>query len=307
MSEKQAWDRQWRGHVLSTCGHHADPKAGRKISLGWKEFFKTLPGHATILDIGTGNGILPLMAVEVSQKLHKDFEIHGADQAAVNPVHTLPEFAPQLERVVFHPETPTERLPFQDKAFDAVTGQHALEYGDIEKSVTEVSRVLKEDGHMRFLMHAGEGEIVGGNLCKIEQCRYLLEEAKIFTSVKTAVEKALAGDPEAGAALKAVLDKTRQRFTKDPAHQDLFSLLDLLWDAFEHFRAHPDRQALARWTAENRAETEAQMVRIEALRDAAVKEGEARRIAELFEGKGHPAHAEPVTDNGTLLGWLVEG
>ncbi len=145
-SKKQAWDRQWRGKILSTCAQHMDQDAGREAGAGWAEFYGSLPKGAKILDLGTGNGLLPLIALQVSDGAGKAFEVHGADFADIDPVKALPDHAPHLRRVTFHPGCPNEKLPFAAGTFDAVTAQHAFEYGDPKKSAAEVASVLKQKG-----------------------------------------------------------------------------------------------------------------------------------------------------------------
>ncbi len=307
---KWAWDRQWRGNLLSTCLVHADREGGRAVIEGWAAFFTGLPEGAKILDAGTGNGFLALLALDVSDQLERNFEIHGSDYAAINPVAAVPEQSELLNRIRFHPETPSENLPFEDGTFDALTAQHALEYGDMTKSIAEISRILKKGGRVRFLMHAAKSEIIRANAPKVAQCRYVLEEIRLFEIAEAAVEEALAGKGDGGRGLKEALSQTANKFRDDANTRDLTELLGLLWGAFEGRANFPDVAAFKTWLDENRAETKAQMLRIEAMREAALtKEGAENLIAEMkssgFKDVTLREDKDPKT--GALTGWLVEG
>jgi len=307
--QKKAWDRQWRGKLLSTCLMHGDREASRTVIDGWVAFFAGLPVAAKILDVGTGNGFLPLLALEVSEKLGKKFEIHGSDYAAIDPVRAIPEQKDKFSRIVFHPETPTEHLPFEEASLDAITAQHALEYGDIEKAVGEAARVLKPGGKVRFALHAAESEIVTANLPKINQCRYILEEGKLFEAAEAAVRDALAGKGDKGEALGSALSEAANKFRGDANTGDLEELLGLLWGAYEARENFPDFAAFKAWLDENRAETEAQLVRIEAMRDAALHREEAENLKTQLKqaGFGDVALDAEQAPGGKQTGWLIEG
>lgn len=309
-TRKWAWDRQWRGNLLSTCCNHSDPATGHAIIRGWEVFFAALPAGAKILDIGTGNGFVALIAAGVSMKENKAFDIHGADYAAIDPLKALQDQAAAFRGVTFHPGTATENLPFEGQSFDAVTAQHALEYGDLEKSLGEIARVLKQGGGSRFLIHAAGGEIVSANLPKIAQCQYLLEDARLFEIAERAVLEALGGQGDDGAALKAALEAASAKFKTDANTRDLMELLELLWGAYEARENFPDVAAFKTWIVENKAETEAQKLRIEAMAAAALTRAGAEGLVSVMQTLGFKdvvLTTSEAPDTNGLIGWLIEG
>lgn len=279
-----------------------DQDAGREAGAAWAEFFGGLPSGAKILDLGTGNGLLPLIALQVSDGAKKDFEVHGADFADIDPGKALPEHAPHLARITFHPGAATEKLPFPDASFDAISAQHAFEYGDPEKSAAEVARILKKGGKIRFLMHASDSEIIKANVCKIEQSRYILEDIKLFDLTLEA------GKTGQGEALRAALGMTRDRFEQDRNKVDLDQLLELLWGAYEQRDKFQSRDAFQHWITENKAELAAQKVRIEALMNAALDKAGVEALEKSFKALGFEVKTSPVNAKvGGQVGWLLEG
>ena len=307
-TDKWAWDRQWRGSLVSTCLLEGDSETGDAFVQGWGNFFSNLPKGAKILDIGTGNGFVPLIALEVSDRAGKKFEIHGADMAVIDPARALPDQAEQLSRISFHTEAPSENLPFEDETFGAITGQHALEYADLNKAVPEIARILKPSGAVRFLVHAADGDIVKSNLPKIEQCRYLLEEIDLFSIAERAVEDALKGQGDQGAVLKEALKNAADQFKGDANIKDLMELLNLLRGAFEQRNHFPDLATFKNWLSENKRETEAQMIRIIAMKEAALNEASANVLAKSFQGEGFEnVRLEPLYAGANqLIGRVLE-
>ena len=103
-----AWEREWRGNILSSSVHALDPETGARLTQGWAGFFAVLPEGARVVDTGTGNGLIPLIALEVSDRRKKNFDIHGADLAAIDPARAVPGQAALLREITFHGGTPTE-------------------------------------------------------------------------------------------------------------------------------------------------------------------------------------------------------
>ena len=123
------WESYYRGGALVSCPMGLEPGYTGEVRDAWVTFFATLPDGARVLDIGTGNGAVALIAKETAATLGRSFEIHGVDLARVDPVRHVPNGATLLAGIEFHPGVPAEQLPFEANGFDAVSGQYALEWG----------------------------------------------------------------------------------------------------------------------------------------------------------------------------------
>jgi SAM-dependent methyltransferase len=299
----EAWNRQWRAPLLSTLAGSLDGPTLALIEAGWAEFFRELPAKARVLDVGTGNGYLALLALDNGKR----FEVHGADAASIDPPQALPALRTRLEKIRFHPDTPAEDLRFADATFDAVVGQHALEYADIKGALREIARVLKPGGRIRFLLHAAESEILNANVPKIRQYRFVLNEARLFELTEQSVAAALAGKGDGGKALREALTLAASRFQDDANTGDLTALLGLLGGCFDRRGDFSGLPAVRAWLAENRAETEAALARIEAMERAGVPEAALGQIAAWCREAGleNAAAAKLSTRSGGLLGWVL--
>ena len=80
-----AWSKFWRDDNLSACTPDDDTTDGF-LQREWRSFFHSLNDKARILDLGTGNGALAVMAVSAETEAMGDsrsFDVHGCDLAAI--------------------------------------------------------------------------------------------------------------------------------------------------------------------------------------------------------------------------------
>lgn len=156
----QHWESYYRGGALVSAPLDVEPNYTKEVRDAWVAFFSDLDGSARILDVGTGNGPIPLIAKEVRDAGSTSFDIHGADLARIDPIANVEDGAELFDGITFHSETPCEELPFDDDNVDAVTGQYVIEYTDIERALSEIFRILKPEGRCQFIIHHDESVVV---------------------------------------------------------------------------------------------------------------------------------------------------
>ena len=176
----QQWETYYRGGAISTCPTASDGGYDQEVREAWVGFFTPLPDGARLLDIGTGNGVIPLIAADTAAALGRTWQIHGADLARIDPVKHVPDGASRFAGITFHPGVATEQLPFDAGSFDAVSGHYALEYADLGKALAEVNRVLKPGGSAQFVVHNTRSALVRAALQSLHEVDWLLTEAKIY-------------------------------------------------------------------------------------------------------------------------------
>ena len=99
-----------------------------------------VPNSGKALDLGCGNG------KTVSTLIDDGYEVTGVDFSEVaidSCMKNFPDF-------VFIVSSVTD-LPLEDSSFDYVTAVHVLEHlddGELEKTVSEIRRVLKPSGYV---------------------------------------------------------------------------------------------------------------------------------------------------------------
>jgi len=120
------------------------------LDIGWrKKVVKLVKNHTNnkenkrFLDIATGTGDLAIMFSKV-----KDAKITGLDiSKGMLAVGIKKVKARNLEKQIDMVVGDSEKLPFDDKTFDAITvGFGVRNFEDLDKGLQEIHRVLKHDG-----------------------------------------------------------------------------------------------------------------------------------------------------------------
>ena len=181
---QQHWEQYYRTGALATGPMGSDGGYDLEVRQAWVDFFSPLPEAARILDVGTGNGAVALVAAETGAALGRRWEIHATDLAQIDPLRFVPEGSRRLAGIEFHADVATERLPFEAGSFDAVSGQYALEYSEEAAALAEVGRVLKPGGRAQFIVHHADSVLVRNAHESLAQARFVNDEIMIYSRLR---------------------------------------------------------------------------------------------------------------------------
>ena len=198
----EQWETYYRGGAIATGPAGPDGLYDQEVRRAWVGFFSTLPMDARLLDIATGNGVVPLIALDVARSRGAQWSIEATDLARIDPVHQVPNGAERFAGVHFHPGVATEKLPFEDARFDAVTGHYALEYSDTAAALAQIHRVLKPGGDAQFIIHHAGSELLVTARRSLADCDLVLKQVRLYRRVHRLVT--MENVPEA--QLKAASD-----------------------------------------------------------------------------------------------------
>lgn len=181
------WENVHRSGAIATCPTAADGGYDLEVRDAWVQFFSTLADGARLLDVGTGNGAVALIARDTAASLGVAWAIHGTDLATTDPLRVVPEGARRLSGITFHPGVATERLPFDDGHFDAVSGHYALEYTDMPRALAEVHRVLRAGGDAQFVLHHADSVLARSARISVREGELVFNDTKIFRRLQRLV------------------------------------------------------------------------------------------------------------------------
>lgn len=190
--ETRSWDNYWKRGALHSCISASDKQKQKEIDDFWTGLYAQFPDEIASLDIGTGNGLLPSLAVTYANRQEYGWEIHGVDLADIDPVRDVPEAQDILDQVNFQGRIAAEDLPFEAGYFDLVTSQYAIEYSDMSRSIPEMARVLKPGGIFCAVLHSHKSLVVSQNNENAREAKYLLE-SDIFEICKELLSLMLSG------------------------------------------------------------------------------------------------------------------
>jgi ubiquinone/menaquinone biosynthesis C-methylase UbiE len=209
----EQWETYYRGGAIATCPMAPDGGYDLEVRDAWVEFFSMLPQAARILDVGTGNGVVAMIAAETARSLGRQWEIHGTDLARIDPHRHVSNAGQRLAGITFHPGVASERLPFDAQSFDAVSGHYALEYTDTAAALQEVHRVLKAGADAQFILHHADSALVRSARWSLREADLVFQDTKIYRRLHRLVtmEQAVPGTTErATEELRAAIQTVRQ-------------------------------------------------------------------------------------------------
>lgn len=192
-TRSEVWSDYWKSGALHSCiGSYAGNYDGA-IEEFWNSVFGRLREDSRVLDIATGNGALPKLFMDGFPD--KFGRVDAVDYSAVAPTWYDPE---KMGSIAFHPNVAMERLPFEDRRFDAIISQYGLEYGRRQESLEECLRVAKESAIFAFILHHADSVLV-----------------RVAEQEVAHIDRLLASDGLVAAAMRVVpwLEATR----KDPS------------------------------------------------------------------------------------------
>lgn len=315
------WTRYWRSGALHSCVTSYDGNYDGRVRAFWYSVFDALQAGDSCLDVGTGNGALPLMLLEWAGSRGLALRCAAIDLADIDPRSSLPSRAELLAQVDFRSNCSVERLPFEDASFALVTSQYAVEYADRGRSLAEIARVLHPGGRLAMLAHHGGSLLARVAEEEMAHCDLLLAEEGMLASAQRLMPYlALAATPDGVRRLRAdpAAEATRQAFNQAAARtietRNRAAVPDVLQQVpdqvGEILKAVPQIGAAAAGEALRRLGESVQDMRGRldalcrcALDEAAVREfSEAARSAGLALERCEPLHHE----DGALMAWAIE-
>ena len=311
MSVEQ-WEAYYRGGALATCPTSPEGGYDLEVREAWVAFFSMLPDGARVLDVGTGNGVVALIAAETAAARGIAFEIHGSDLARIDPLRDVRDGARRLAGITFHPGVATERLPFGDAGFDAVSGHYALEYTDTAAALAELARVLKPGGEAQFILHHADSVLLRSAGVSLREADLVLKDTKVYRRLHQLVtmDQAGAAAQRVAGELRGAIQTLKQALPK-ARQAGGGRLLSVALDAVQKLlvarkQARPDAAGLEVDRAEG--ELRASVRRLHDLVAHARSEQDMQALQQQAAAAGFAA-IEVVPQHhagGNLVGWRLE-
>jgi SAM-dependent methyltransferase len=165
------WTLFWRSNNPQSCIPTSSNASVPALTQLWASFAASLPPACSVLDLATGNGIVPYQLLGARD----DLQITAADRAAIDPLHSLHEPA-GLCRVQFRPSIDLADPAMRLGAFGAVTSQFGIEYLPAQARVAAVERHLAPGGRFCLVVHHSASAIVTPRAADLRELDTLLDE-----------------------------------------------------------------------------------------------------------------------------------
>lgn len=204
-SSAQAWSAYWSSGALHACATSFSGNYAGAIAAFWRGVFGGMRGHKRMLDLATGNGALPQLAIELARDATLQID-------AVDLADLFPERSGQTSRdaVRFHAGVALEALPFADGAFDLVTSQYGIEYARWPDALDEALRVCRTDGTFACVLHHADSVVVRVGRQEVANLSLLLGDDGLLAAARGAIPWLAAGErpaPGDGAAARQAYNR----------------------------------------------------------------------------------------------------
>lgn len=319
MSASDPWSRLWRSGVAHSCAT-AMPGNYDGATLGfWQAQFRRAPDAGVVVDIGTGNGALALLALESADSRGVELEVHGVDLADIDPAASVHPAGDRLARIRFHPGTSFTALPFADGGVDLLCSQFAFEYAPREAATTEALRVLGKRGRAAMVLHSYDSVIARVSAERLPWFGHVLRHSPMLTAADAVIDvlagastpaarAALAGNVRAEAtraAFNTAASELLDRAAEPGAGEVLGRFIPALSQTVRAASQEPQRarqglESIAQWLRDE----EERLCQLRAsLLDAAALDALAGR----FRDAGHATTCDSLEQEpGAKLGWTLE-
>jgi len=310
------WDRYWSFGSLHSFSQVSGGNYEGAIADFWRRRFADLAPGARVLDIATGNGAVPLLAIEAADRSGIGIRIDGVDLAEIDPAARVqdPDLGAALRRVRFHSRTPAESLPFADACIDLVCSQYGLEYSHLPDAVAEIARIAAPGAGVALVLHHSESALLQSADLEFEQLSFVLDEVKLWIHARNLL-RAMAESGKRGRAKverkRAALDRALQRI-HDTASQSRNPRMLLGPTNYIHeilgLVGRERSSRLFELLEESRQRMLANQQRLADMKAAARDADGMETLAELFRGHRFEIdRLETLNEtDGTLLGWMLE-
>lgn len=193
LGETNSWSGYWARGIADSCPEHVSLYNHFFRKLWQKELSSIIDNRKSqalsnmkILDVATGNGVLAKFFIET--KIANAVQITGIDKAKISPLKYSFFQEGAKHQVDFLSDISAENLPFEECSFDWVVSQFGIEYSELEQSISEVLRVLKNGGQWSFVCHFSESEIIKSNTKLLLFSKKLLSDLPLFLRLKEQIK-----------------------------------------------------------------------------------------------------------------------
>lgn len=179
-NDSLAWSVYWAENRLHSCVAADSIEDQKVLNRVWADVANNLEEGATVLDLATGNGAVPVALLAVRSSLN----ITAVDRAEINPLDYIDD-QPELHKVDFKSGVDINKLSLDISDLDAVTSQFGLEYAGLTNIGEGALRLLKKDGTFTFIIHHANSELINSSALKLNEMKSLLNAGGLIDTLNS--------------------------------------------------------------------------------------------------------------------------
>lgn len=308
------WTELWRTGVLHSCSHGIEGNYDGELRAFWTRSVAALPQGACVLDVGTGNGAIPLLV----HGQRPDLKLIGVDIADVHPHRDVADGERLFAGIRFLPCTPMHDIPLPDGSVDLLTSQYAFEYADQAPALQEFARLLSASGRIAWIVHSTHSEIARMSARQAHAMRTILQSDGVFERAERVIQ--FIGNARSGGGITSLASNTDAENARHAFNQAASALIDaalaepdltaysrsvqVLQSTMGNAPRYPD-DALAN-LHRGRIVLAEETVRLKELQCAARSVDDMQDLASALQAHGFETRFSPLHYHDKEMGWVVE-
>ena len=297
-TDTTAWDNYWQGRAGDGAGALTGVEHDAELAAFWAGALGDLDRGAPLLDLACGAGTVLKQAQALGFT-----DLTGADYAPA-AIDALEKSLPGVRGVTCS----AAKTPFEAGAFAAVVSQFGFEYAGAADAAPEITRLVAPSGHFIAVTHMAEGAIHDEVAGHHAHCRAIADSGYIEQS-KALFAKVFAGDVSAVEQAQTVMAAARETVfgLTIPGRPSLAAHLTQgaaeLWDN----RAKYALRDIHGWFDGMEAQRAAFEARMASMMAAAMDEGEAISVLDIFANAGFKTEAPTALQlGGENAAWVLQ-
>lgn len=301
------WTTLWQSGVLHSCNSAIQGNYDGHILTFWKTQFQAMRAGQQMVDLGTGNGALPLLA----KATNPDLLVHGVDSAQINPAEHMRIGNHDYSGIRFYPGCQMSALPFPDGGIQLITSQYAFEYAPLEPALTEVLRVLDPmTGRIAMLLHSATSEVSRMTARQMQGLHLLFEELEIFAKAQ-GMARALQVLPQRGSSdaehARAEFNASANVLMQEMSAGNAAPIVDKAHSLLHGALTHLTRSPAITFDMLGKAETHLQheRQRLQEMQQAAYDPQRLMALAQMLQNAGLTVETGELQQAGAAMGWTL--
>lgn len=300
------WTNLWRTGVLHSSTASNKENYDGEAAAFWDAQFEKLDTGDRVVDLGTGNGAVLLLA----KKHQALLDLHGVDSASIDPGKDTGAAGHDYNGIVFHPNCSMAQLPFADGSVQLVTSQYAFEYAARELAVPELLRVLDPNcGRIAMILHSTDSEISRMSAIQLEALDFVFEDLGIVQKAILLADALSTPDsrPHDRESLRLAFNDAATGLMKRVSAADHAPILDtvytLLRRAMSSLASAPANSAKVMSATEAQLRNERQ--RLLEMQHSAQTSQQLHALEQQLSGNGLKVFVASHYQQGSVMGWKL--
>lgn len=190
----QHWNDYWKEGYLTSFGSSFTGNYQGVYARYWASILESIDTKSEVLDLATGNAAIPLLGRQISSDNQLGLRFVGTDLAQVDraliakQLNASEQDFPEDFTIISGVDS--ANLPFEENRFSCVTSQYGFEYGDINETLKQISRVSKSSALISLVIHHSDSVILQRNNQTLE-CLHQLTKPDGLLSLLSDLVKAM--------------------------------------------------------------------------------------------------------------------